>query len=88
MGGAHRTKWLRGDEVLALNKRRGVVPLSHLLDADSEAGHARFEAHVNARPYPRFERDEQDPTLFVRIDEDGTRARGRLVERAFDPLPA
>lgn len=79
---------LRGDEVLALKKRRGALPLSHLLDADSEAGHARFHAHMNARPYPRYERDSEDPSLFVRLDEDGTRTRGRLVGRAFEPLPA
>jgi signal transduction histidine kinase len=79
---------LRGDEALALKKRLGARPLSHLLDVDSEAGHARFHAHMNARPFPRFERDEADPTLFVRIDEDGTRTRGRLAGRTFEPLSA
>lgn len=79
---------LRGDEMLALKKRRGELPLSHLLDVDSEAGHARFEAHMNARPYPRYERDQEDPKLFVRIDQDGMRTRGRLVGRTFKPLPA
>lgn len=79
---------LRGDEVLALKKRRGALPLAHLLDVDSDAGHARFEAHMNARPYPRFERDGEDPKLFVKIDADGTRTRGHLVGRTFEPLPA
>jgi hypothetical protein len=79
---------LHGDEVLALKKQRGALPLSHLLDADSEAGQARFHAHMNARPYPRYERDSEDAKLFVRIDEDGTRTRGRLVGRTFEPLNA
>lgn len=76
---------LRGDEVLALKKRTAAQPLSHLLDVDSAAGRARFRAHMDARPYPRYERAEQAPGLFVRIDEDGTQTLGKLVGRRFEP---
>lgn len=77
---------LRGDEALAFKKRREVIPLSAALDTDSEAGHARFRAHMASRPYPRFEPAPEQPGMFVRLDEDGTRTLGRLVGREFHPL--
>lgn len=77
---------LRGDEALAFKKRGKVVQLSAALDADSEAGHARFHAHMAARPYPRFEPASDAPGLFVRLDEDGTRTLGRLIGREFRPI--
>jgi hypothetical protein len=77
---------LRGDEALAFKKRSQVVQLSAALDADSEAGRARFHAHMAARPYPRFEPAPDAPGLFVRLDEDGTRTVGRLIGREFRPV--
>ena len=76
---------LRADEALAFKKRGELVPLSACLDADSEAGHARFQAHMARRPYPRFEPAEEAEGMFVRIDEDGTRTLGRLIGREFQP---
>ncbi|MDB4988995.1 MAG: hypothetical protein JWN04_4173 [Myxococcaceae bacterium] len=78
---------LRGDEVLALKKQRGTIALSACLDADSTAGHARFRAHMEARPYPHYERASEAKGLFVRIERDGTRTLGRLVGRRFEPVP-
>jgi ParD-like antitoxin of type II bacterial toxin-antitoxin system len=76
---------LRGDEVLALKKSRGAIPLSSCLDADSPAGHLRFHAHMDARPFPRYERANEAPGMFARVDRDGTRTLGRLVGRTFEP---
>ncbi|HEX5659093.1 MAG TPA: hypothetical protein VFX59_17985 [Polyangiales bacterium] len=76
---------LRGDEVLALKKRRGSVPLSKALEVDTPEGHTRFRAQRDARPFPRYERT-LERGVFVRIDEDGRRTLGRLHGRAFEPL--
>lgn len=74
---------LRADEALAFKARRELIPLSACLDADSDAGRARFQAHMTALPYPRFEPAQDRPGLFVKIDEDGTRTLGRLTGRKF-----
>jgi len=74
---------LRADEALAFKKRREIIPLSACLDADSEAGRARFHAHMAELPFPRFEPAPERPDLLVKVDEDGTRTLGRLVGRTF-----
>ncbi|MET0283536.1 MAG: hypothetical protein ABW352_03680 [Polyangiales bacterium] len=76
---------LRGDEVLALKKRRGAVSLSSALDVDSAEGHARFRAQREARPFPHYERTSERG-VFARIDEHGARTLGRLRGRVFEPL--
>jgi hypothetical protein len=77
---------LRTDEALAFKKRREVLPLSASLDADTDAGHARFHAHMNARPYPRYEPAADMPGLVVRVDANGVHTLGRLVGREFSPV--
>jgi len=76
---------LRADEALAFKKRRETLPLSACLEVASEAGHARFHAHMASLPFPRFEPVPDAPGLLVKVDEDGTRTRGRMVGRAFVP---
>lgn len=77
---------LRTDEALAFKKRREVTALSLALDADSDAGHARFQAHMSARPYPRYEPAPDAPGMVVRIDANGVHTLGHLVGREFTPV--
>ena len=77
---------LRTDEALAFKRRREVVPLSTSLAADTEAGHARYQAHMSARPYPRYEPAPDAPGMVVRIDANGLHTLGRLVGRDFEPV--
>ncbi len=76
---------LRGDEALALKKRRGALSLSAALDVDTPEGHERFRTQRDNRAFPRYERT-LERGVFVRIDEDGRRTLGTLRGRAFEPL--
>lgn len=76
---------LRGDELLALKKRRAAVSLSSMLDADTSEGHERFHAQRDQRPFPRYERT-LERGVFVRIDADGRRTLGHLRGRSFEPI--
>jgi hypothetical protein len=82
---------LRGDQALRLKRRGEVKPLSVLLDLDAADTGAQFAAeytaHLAVRPFPHFEPDPEVAGLLVKIDEDGTRTRGRFVNRTFQPVP-
>jgi hypothetical protein len=78
---------LRTEQVLQLKRRGDVRPLSVAIDeVDTEQGRARLEAVLAAGPFPRFEAAEERGVL-IRIDEDGTRTRGRFVQRQFVKIP-
>jgi len=75
---------LRGDRVLALQRAGTSRSLTEAVaEADSEAGRARVKAYLASRPFPHFEPCAESPGFLVRIDEDGTRIRGRFVNREF-----
>jgi len=75
---------LRGDRVLALKRSGGARALDEILvSVDTEAGRERVRSYLESRPFPHFEACPGEPGMLVKIDEDGTRTRGRFVNRAF-----
>ena len=75
---------LRTPEVLALMKAGAVRPLSECLaEPGTPTGAKRVAEYLKTRPYPHYEPDPDAPGLLVRIEEDGTRTRGRFVNRKF-----
>jgi hypothetical protein len=76
---------LRGGQAQAW-KRRG--DLTHVMAAlaDTDENRAKVQKHLAQQPYPHFERDEDG--VLVRIAADGTRTRGRIVGRTFQPIEA
>src|ERR1700722_16368001 len=75
---------LDGARALALRRAGGVRPLSECLaSVDSDEGRKQVRAYLDSRPFPHYEPAPDAPGLLVRIDEDGTRTRGRFVGREF-----
>ena len=75
---------LRTESVLRLKQRGEARPLSDCLrTVDTKAGRARVKAHLDERPFPRFEPAPGRPGFLVRIDEGGKRTVGRFVNREF-----
>jgi len=75
---------LRGDRVLALKQAGEARPLSEVITSvDSDAGRERVRTYLESQPYPHFEPCEEEAGMLVKTDEDGTRTRGRFVNRAF-----
>ncbi len=82
---------IRGDCALALRQSGDARPVSEAIArADSKTGRERVRRYLQSRPYPHFESaPEADGSgLLVRIEEDGTRTLGRLVNREFLPAAA
>ena len=80
---------LKLPDVLALKKAGTVRPLSACLaEAGTPAGTRKVAVYLKARPYPHYEADPASPGLLVRIEENGTRTRGRFVNRRFEPISA
>ena len=77
---------LEGATALALRRARAVRPLSALLGSvDSAEGRRRVADYLQARPYPHYEVAPDASGGLIRIDADGTRTRGRFVNREFLP---
>lgn len=75
---------LEGTRAMALRRAGAVRPLSECLaSVDSDAGRQRVREYLDARPFPHYEPAPNAPGLLIRIDEDGTRTRGRFVGREF-----
>jgi hypothetical protein len=65
---------------------REVQPLSACLaDVDTRRGRERLAAYLATRPFPRFEAAGAR-YLLVKVNVDGTRTRGRFVNRQFRPM--
>jgi hypothetical protein len=80
---------LQGRQALALSQAAAARPLSECLEAvDTPAGRLRVAEYLQSRPYPHYEPAPESPGLLVRVDEDGTRTRGRFVHRKFEPAVA
>ena len=54
-----------------------------LESVDTEAGRLRVAQYLNTQPYPHYEPAPDHPGLLIRIEEDGSRTRGRFVGREF-----
>lgn len=75
---------LRGDRVIALQRSGAARSLAESIETvDTDAGRARVRAHLESRPFPHFEPCPVESGIVVRIDADGTRSRGRFVNREF-----
>jgi len=75
---------LRGDRALALQQSGATRSLEEILSSvDSDEGRERVRTYLESRPFPHFEPCPDEAGLLVKIDEDGTRTRGRFVNRAF-----
>lgn len=79
---------LRGETALALKRTGAIEPLSQSIAmVGREEGRQRLQGYLQGRPFPHFETCPEDPSLLVRIDANGTRTRGRFVNRIFVPTP-
>ena len=75
---------LRGKDVLALRKHGNTKSLAECLaDIETPAGRQRVQAVLDARPFPHFEDAPHQLGWLVRIEADGTRTVGRIVEDQF-----
>ena len=78
---------LRTSEIVALQKRGEVQPLGKILaSVDTVPGRKRLKAYLRSLPYPHFEQHPEQRDLLIRIDEDGRRTVGRMVDRRFTPV--
>jgi hypothetical protein len=75
---------LRGDRALALQRSGTARSLAESIEAvDTDVGRDRVRAYLQSRPFPHFEPCPDEAGMLVRIDEDGTRTRGRFINRGF-----
>ena len=75
-------------QVVALKRQAGLPEFARAMrTAGSERGQERALAHLRKVGGPRFGVDPERPGGIVRIDVDGTRTRGRFVNRHFVPDP-
>jgi len=69
---------------LALKRAGAARSLTDMISSvDSDQGQERLRSYLSARAFPHFEASPDQPGLLVKIDEDGTRTRGRFVNRLF-----
>jgi hypothetical protein len=74
----------RGDRALALQRSGAARSLAESIESvDTDAGRDRVRAYLDSRPFPHFEPCPDEAGMLVRIDADGTRTRGRFVNRVF-----
>jgi hypothetical protein len=78
---------LRGDRALALQRSGTARSLAESVEAvDTDVGRERVRGYLESRPFPHFEPCPDEAGMLVRIDEDGTRTRGRFINRTFVAL--
>jgi hypothetical protein len=79
---------LRGHQAQTLKAAGKEAALEEILaSVDTAEGRQRVHAYLATRPYPHFEASSDGPGVLIRIDEDGTRTRGRFVDRQFVAEP-
>lgn len=75
---------IRGDRALALQRSGAARSLAESIESvDTDAGRDRVRTYLDSRPFPHFEPCPDEAGMLVRIDADGTRTRGRFVNRVF-----
>jgi hypothetical protein len=75
---------LRGDRLMALKQAGAERSLSEILaSVDADEGRKRVRTYLESRPFPHYEPCPDQAGLLIKIDEDGTRTRGRFVNRNF-----
>ena len=76
---------LEGAQVLALRRAGAVQPLSACLaSVDTPEGRERVAEYLQNQPFPHYEPSPDAPGMLIRIEADGTRTRGRFVNRRFE----
>jgi len=74
-------------QAMALKKSGSLRPLSEcLVEPGTDAGTRRVVEYLRSQPFPHYEADPEISGVLVRIDEDGTRIRGRFVNRRFEAV--
>lgn len=74
---------------MALEAKRSTALLRKRLDeVGTPAGRARARKIITAGAYPLYEGAPDHPGFITRVDADGTRTLGRLVDRIFVPAKA
>jgi hypothetical protein len=77
---------LQGTQAMALCRSGAAKSLSECLESvDSPEGRQRLREHLESLPYPHYEPAPDEPGWLIRIDADGTRTKGRFVQREFRP---
>jgi hypothetical protein len=77
---------LRGREAHALRKSDTARLLSESLGSvESPEGRGRVADYLSSRPFPHYEAAPDRPELLIQIEENGTRTRGRFINRRFVP---
>jgi len=80
---------LDGERALKLKGERGGAPLSACLRPRSrKEAAADLAAHLAAQPFPQFHPVPGKPGHLLKVDADGTRTLGRVVDRSFKPVGA
>lgn len=75
-------------QVAALKRQAGIREFSDAMrKVSSEAGQRRALAHLRKLGGPRYSLDPARRGGILRIDTDGSRARGRFVRRKFVVTP-
>ena len=75
---------LRGDRALALQRSGTARSLAESIQSvDTAVGRDRVRTYLASGPFPHFESCGDEVGMLVRIDEDGTRTRGRFINREF-----
>jgi len=75
---------LRGDRALALQRSGAARSLAECIQSvDTDIGRDRVHVYLKSRPFPHFEPCPDEAGMLVRIDADGTRTRGRFINREF-----
>ena len=75
---------LRGEQALTLQRSGAARSLAELMESvDTDAGRDRLRDYLDSRPFPHFEACPDDAGMLIQIEADGTRTRGRFVNRLF-----
>lgn len=75
---------LRGDRAVALQRSGSARSLAESLGSvDTDVGRERVHSYLQSRQFPHFEACPGEAGMLIRIDADGTRTRGRFVNRVF-----
>jgi hypothetical protein len=75
---------MNGRDIHHIRANTPLPKLSEVLaSVNTAAGRARLQAVLDAEPFPHFRPIPGEHRLFERIDEDGTRTVGRVIDREF-----
>jgi hypothetical protein len=73
-------------QILALKRQAGFPEFDRAMrKATSEAGQRRALAHLKKVGAPRYGVDPERPGTVIRVEADGSKTRGRFVNRHFIP---